>query len=54
MLQRTGCEVNLVEGRNLIWADETKKYRPYCPCEVMDAEDILFLLYTSGTHYFFL
>merc|ERR1711963_989050 len=26
-----------------------KKQRPYCPCEVMDSEDTLFLLYTSGS-----
>ena len=26
-----------------------KNFRPYCPCEDMDAEDLLFLLYTSGS-----
>jgi acetyl-CoA synthetase len=26
-----------------------KAQRPYCPCEVMDAEDDLFILYTSGS-----
>jgi acetyl-CoA synthetase len=27
--------------------------RPHCPPEWMDSEDILFLLYTSGTYYTF-
>jgi len=49
MYQRTGDKVPLTEGRDLIWADEMKKQRPYCPCEVMDSEDTLFLLYTSGS-----
>jgi acetyl-CoA synthetase len=28
--------------------DLTERQRPYCPAEVMDSEDTLFLLYTSG------
>jgi len=47
--QRTYCEVNWVKGRDLKWDEEMAKQRPYCPCEVMDSEDILFLLYTSGS-----
>ena len=31
------------------WEEEIKKYRPVAPCEVMDAEDPLFILYTSGS-----
>lgn len=31
------------------WEEEIKKYRPVSPCEVMDAEDPLFILYTSGS-----
>lgn len=49
MFQRTNAEVEMVAGRDLVWADEMKKQRPYCPCEVMDSEDTLFLLYTSGS-----
>lgn len=29
--------------------EELEKVRPYCPCEEMDSEDPLFLLYTSGS-----
>ena len=43
----------MTAGRDLIWADEMAKQRPYCPCEVMDSEDTLFLLYTSGTVFHF-
>ena len=33
-----------------MWLDElAKTQRPYCPCEVMDSEDPLFILYTSGS-----
>lgn len=49
MYQRTGAEVEMVSGRDLVWADEMAKQRPYCPCEVLDSEDTLFLLYTSGS-----
>jgi hypothetical protein len=32
------------------WIDELMlKQRPYCPCEEMDSEDTLFVLYTSGS-----
>ena len=38
----------MTEGRDRWWhelaTDETE-----CPCEPMDAEDLLYLLYTSGT-----
>ncbi len=29
--------------------EETRRQRPTCPCEVMDAESPLFILYTSGS-----
>lgn len=42
--------VEFADGGRFIDANESlKKYRPYCPCEDMDAEDLLFLLYTSGS-----
>src|SRR4051794_3190762 len=48
VLRRTGNDVPMHEGRDLWWheaaVDETA-----CPCEPMDAEDLLYLLYTSGT-----
>jgi len=49
MYERTKAEVPMTEGRDLVWAEEMAKQRPYCPCEVMDSEDTLFLLYTSGS-----
>ncbi|MHC4995509.1 MAG: acetate--CoA ligase [Planctomycetota bacterium] len=37
------------EGRD-VWYHELVADQPgECPCEVMDAEDVLFILYTSGT-----
>jgi acetyl-CoA synthetase len=48
VLRRTGGDVPITEGRDVWWhevaSDETE-----CPCEPMDAEDLLYLLYTSGT-----
>ena len=37
-----------VEGRDINLNEAIEKERPYCPCETMDSEDTLFLLYTSG------
>ncbi|KEP60928.1 UNVERIFIED_CONTAM: Acetyl-coenzyme A synthetase 2, putative [Hammondia hammondi] len=38
-----------VEGRD-IWGNELmSQMQPYCPLEVMDSEDPLFILYTSGS-----
>jgi acyl-CoA synthetase (AMP-forming)/AMP-acid ligase II len=30
-------------------SDLLPKMRPHCPCESMDSEDSLFILYTSGS-----
>jgi len=52
VLRRTGNEVPMQEGRDEWWhelvADESDDAAS-CPCEPMDAEDLLYLLYTSGT-----
>lgn len=49
VVQRTGNEVNMQEGRD-VWYHEVMKNSPInCPVEPMDAEDMLFILYTSGT-----
>jgi acetyl-CoA synthetase len=49
--KRTGQDVNMVPGRDFWWHDleELPIASPYCDTEVMDAEDGLFILYTSGT-----
>ncbi|MFQ5879977.1 MAG: AMP-binding protein, partial [Dehalococcoidia bacterium] len=49
MVQRTGQQVPMQEGRDLWWHDLTAQASQHCPAEDMDAEDILYLLYTSGT-----
>jgi acetyl-CoA synthetase len=48
VLRRTGGEVDWDEGRDLWWHDVATDDSE-CPCEPMDAEDLLYLLYTSGT-----
>ncbi|MDN5203450.1 acetate--CoA ligase [Fulvivirgaceae bacterium BMA10] len=49
VLQRTGEEVSMKEGRDVWWHDELAKASNNCPAEEMDAEDLLFILYTSGS-----
>ena len=49
VVQRTGAEVNMEEGRDIWWHDGMGKAHDHCPPEEMDAEDPLFILYTSGS-----
>jgi acetyl-CoA synthetase len=49
VVRRTEEDVNMVEGRDLVYADLVRSASPECDPEVMDAEDILYILYTSGT-----
>ncbi|MHB1404073.1 MAG: acetate--CoA ligase [Desulfitobacteriaceae bacterium] len=49
VVQRTGSEVHMQEGRDLWYHEEMHKAAVECPPEEMDAEDMLFILYTSGT-----
>jgi acetyl-CoA synthetase len=50
--RRLGNEVTMVEGRD-VWAQDVVERQSddpaTCPCEPMDSEDLLYLLYTSGT-----
>lgn len=48
-LERVGRDCEMVEGRDVWLQDAMANERPYVPCEVMDSEDILFYLYTSGS-----
>jgi acetyl-CoA synthetase len=48
VLRRTGGEVPMTAGRDHWW-HELATDESECPCEPMDAEDLLYLLYTSGT-----
>ncbi len=47
--QRTGSPVTMQPGRDIWWHDAIATAAPDCPCEWMDAEDPLYILYTSGT-----
>jgi acetyl-CoA synthetase len=52
VLRRTGNEVPMQEGRDEWWHDLVageSEDAATCPCEPMDSEDLLYLLYTSGT-----
>ena len=52
VFKRLGGDVPMAEGRDLWWDDITAGVPDdpaSCPCEPMDAEDLLYLLYTSGT-----
>ncbi|HMJ59682.1 MAG TPA: acetate--CoA ligase [Gemmatimonadales bacterium] len=49
VLKRTGQSVPMKAGRDQWWADVMAKASPSCPPEAMDAEDPLYILYTSGT-----
>ncbi|MDI9526950.1 MAG: AMP-binding protein, partial [Pseudomonadota bacterium] len=49
VVNRTGTEVTMKEGRD-VWYEELMAKAPlYCKPEEMDAEDPLFILYTSGS-----
>jgi acetyl-CoA synthetase len=48
VLQRTGNEVPMTDGRDHWW-HELATDESACPAEPMDPEDLLYLLYTSGT-----
>jgi acetyl-CoA synthetase len=52
VLRRTPTETAMKDGRDLWWQDlvnDASTDPKTCPCEEMDAEDLLYLLYTSGT-----
>jgi acetyl-CoA synthetase len=49
VLKRTGQDVPMQGGRDHWWDDLMAKVAPDCPPEAMDAEDPLYILYTSGT-----
>ena len=49
VVKRTGNDIDFVEGKDFWWHDLMKNASPDCEAEPMDAEDILYILYTSGT-----
>ena len=52
VVKRTGGDISMKDGRD-VWAHDVLKGESddprSCPCEPMDSEDLLYLLYTSGT-----
>ncbi len=49
VVKRTGGKVAWTEGRDLWYDEAVAKASPDCPCEEMNAEDPLFILFTSGS-----
>ena len=49
VVKRTNQEISMVEGRDHWYEDITKNESSECEPEVMNAEDMLYILYTSGT-----
>ncbi|MGB8858378.1 MAG: acetate--CoA ligase [Ilumatobacteraceae bacterium] len=49
VVRRGGNEVEMVDGRDHWYKDLIQAADPVCPAEPMDSEQLLFLLYTSGT-----
>ena len=49
VVRRTGLPIGFDEKRDRWWHDEMAGVRADCPPEKMDAEDPLYILYTSGT-----
>ena len=49
VVKRAGNKVNMLSGRDLWWHELMEEANDTCEVEQMDSEDMLFLLYTSGT-----
>jgi len=49
MIERTKNRVELVPGKDFVYSELRKSAEAVCKPEVMDSEDVLFILYTSGS-----
>ena len=49
VIRRTGGVIPWTDGRDVWWHEETERASADCPAEPFDAEQMLYLLYTSGT-----
>jgi acetyl-CoA synthetase len=49
VVRRTGSNVSMTDGRDHWWHDVMAEASTTCEPEAMDSEDLLYLLYTSGT-----
>ena len=49
VVNRCNTYIDMVEGRDIWWHDLMAEATDDCPAEPMDAEQLLYILYTSGT-----
>ncbi|MCC7551316.1 MAG: acetate--CoA ligase [Methanobacterium sp.] len=49
VVKHAKCSVEMKDGRDLWWDEIIQTQERECPTEIMDSEDPLFILYTSGT-----
>ena len=49
VVARTGADIEMAPERDVWWHETVDRQDAHCPAEPMDAEQLLFLLYTSGT-----
>ncbi|MEO0942810.1 MAG: acetate--CoA ligase [Cyanobacteria bacterium J06642_12] len=49
VVQRTQHDIDMQAGRDVWWHELQPTMSADCPAEPMDSEDLLFILYTSGT-----
>ena len=49
VVDRCGTDPAMTDGRDHWWHDVMAEAAPDCPAEPMDSEQLLYLLYTSGT-----
>ena len=49
VLERTKQKVNMKKGRDYWWHDSINRISSQCAPEILDSEDMLFILYTSGS-----
>lgn len=49
VFKHTQTDIVLQQGRDFIWNELVPKAEPTCVAEIMDSEDILYILYTSGS-----
>jgi acetyl-CoA synthetase len=49
VVKRTDNDVSMTDGRDVWWHDVVPQQGTDCPADPVDSEDLLYLLYTSGT-----
>lgn len=47
--RHTSAPINMLQSRDIWWHDVVPQAKNHCEPEVMDSEDLLFILYTSGS-----